>query len=104
MVLLLNTKNISRQNLSARDRKLSLSLFQAAHYYFITLEEDGRNSISHCDGCLSRVVRHYLQHQCMGRMHKNGGVVLGGGLEAELGICGARVVGEGDAGGQFAVV
>lgn len=37
-------------------------------------------------------------------MDENGGVVLGGGLEAELGICGAGIVGEGDAGGQLAVV
>lgn len=37
-------------------------------------------------------------------MDKNGGVVLGGGLEAELGICGAGVVSEGDTRGQFAIV
>lgn len=37
-------------------------------------------------------------------MDKNGGVVLGGGLEAELRICGARVVAEGNARGQLAVI
>lgn len=37
-------------------------------------------------------------------MDENGGVVLGGGLEAELSICGPWVVREGNAGGQFAVV
>ena len=31
----------------------------------------------------------------MGRVHEDGGVVLGGGLQAELGVGGAGVVGEG---------
>lgn len=37
-------------------------------------------------------------------MDENGGVVLGGGLQAELSICGPRVVREGDTRRQFAVV
>lgn len=37
-------------------------------------------------------------------MDENGGVVLGGGLEAELSICGARVVREGDTRGQLAII
>lgn len=48
--------------------------------------------------------KYYLQHERVRRMDKNGGVVLGGGLQAELGVGGAGVVREGDAGGQFAVV
>lgn len=51
-----------------------------------------------------RGVSGYLQHESVWRVDKDGGVVLRGGLQAELGVCGAGVVGEGDAGGQLAVV
>lgn len=37
-------------------------------------------------------------------MDKNGGVILRGGLKAELGICGARVVSEGNTRRQFAII
>lgn len=37
-------------------------------------------------------------------MDKNGGVVLGGGLKAELGICGARVISKGNTRGQLAII
>lgn len=37
-------------------------------------------------------------------MDEDGGVVLWGGLEAELGICGARVVSEGNTRGQLAII
>ena len=37
-------------------------------------------------------------------MHEDGGVVLGGGLQAELGVGSAGVIGEGDAARQLAVV
>lgn len=40
----------------------------------------------------------------MGRVHEDGGVVLGGGLKAQLAVGGTRVVGEGDAAGQLAIV
>ena len=40
----------------------------------------------------------------MGRVHEDGGVVPGGGLQAELGVGGAGVVGKGDAARQLAVV
>lgn len=48
--------------------------------------------------------RLHLQHESMRGMDENGGVVLGGGLQAELSICGPRVVREGDTRRQFAVV
>lgn len=37
-------------------------------------------------------------------MDKNGAIVFGGGLEAELGVCSTGVVGEGDAGRQLAII
>lgn len=40
----------------------------------------------------------------MRRVDENGGVVLRGGLKAKLGVCGARVVSEGNTRGQFAIV
>lgn len=40
----------------------------------------------------------------MGGVDENGGVVLGGGFQAELGICGAGVISEGNTGGQLAII
>lgn len=40
----------------------------------------------------------------MRRVDENGGVVLWGGLKAELCVRSTRVVSEGDARGQFAIV
>ena len=46
----------------------------------------------------------YLQHEGMRRVHEYGGVLPGRGLQAQLGVCGLGVVGEGDAAGQLPVV
>lgn len=46
----------------------------------------------------------YLKHERVRGMHKNGGVVLGRGLKAELGIGGAGVVRKSNCGGQLAIV
>lgn len=46
----------------------------------------------------------YLQHECMRRVDKNGGIVLWRRLKAKLGVCSTRVVSEGNTRGQFAII
>lgn len=46
----------------------------------------------------------HLQHERMWRVDKDGGILPGGGLQAQLGVRGLGVVGEGDGTGQLAVV
>lgn len=50
------------------------------------------------------LLRQYLEHECVWRVDEDGGVVLGRRLQAQLGICGPRVVREGNGTGQLAVI
>lgn len=45
-----------------------------------------------------------LQHEGVRRVHKDGGVFLRRGVQAELSISGLGVIGEGNGAGQLAVI
>ncbi len=48
--------------------------------------------------------RAYLQHEGVWWVHKDGGIVLGGGLQTKLSISGSRIIGEGDTGRQLSII
>lgn len=83
---------------------LSLIMEILSHVHSDSKGSDGRLLCRLNARLISKPRVLYLQHESVRRVDEYGGVVLGGGLQAELGVCGSRVVREGDAGGQLAVV